>query len=69
VNDKPIRPATAGRILAEQRVKVLKRCKHCGELFDGIRTRIYCSDKCRNDAGNEKKRKEPGSPKRKYTIR
>jgi hypothetical protein len=37
----------AARIRAGRRRRLVKRCEVCGESFEGIAQRRYCSDRCR----------------------
>lgn len=37
----------AARIRASRRRRLLKHCEVCGEPFEGIAQRRYCSDRCR----------------------
>jgi len=41
---------------ARQRTIVVHKCEKCGETFNGVLQARFCSDKCRYDAANERRR-------------
>jgi hypothetical protein len=43
----------AARIRARRRRRFVKRCEVCGEPFEGIAQRRYCSDRCRMRAARK----------------
>jgi hypothetical protein len=49
----------AARIQASRRRRQLKHCEVCGEPFEGIAQRRYCSDRCRMRAARGQENKPP----------
>lgn len=41
---------------ALQRTIIVHKCERCGETFSGVRQARFCSDKCRYDAANERRK-------------
>ena len=41
---------------ARQRTIIVHECKQCGETFNGVRQALFCSNKCRYDAANERRK-------------
>jgi hypothetical protein len=41
---------------ARQRAVVVHKCEQCGETFSGVRQARFCSDKCRYDAANARRK-------------
>jgi hypothetical protein len=41
---------------ARQRAVIVHQCEKCGQTFNGVRQARFCSDKCRYDAANERRR-------------
>lgn len=48
----------AGAQPGSRRVAVTHQCEYCGQDFSGVRQARFCSDKCRYDAANERRRAE-----------
>jgi predicted nucleic acid-binding Zn-ribbon protein len=40
-------PSEMARQLAARRQRVQRACLHCGQVFEGLRKRRFCSDACR----------------------
>ena len=49
---------TAGAALAAQREIVSKKCLECGDSFDGIKKKAYCTEKCKQAAKYKRKKAE-----------
>lgn len=49
MTDEEIR-SRAAQLNAARRRKIEKHCEVCGEPFEGLAQRRYCSDQCRNRA-------------------
>ena len=47
---KKSQASEAGRLLASLRETKLLTCPSCGEMFEGIGRRVYCSKRCRQAA-------------------
>ncbi len=41
---------------ARQRTIVVHECERCGDTFNGVRQARFCSDKCRYDAANDRRK-------------
>lgn len=46
----------AGAQPVRQRKIIAHLCKQCGKSFEGVRQAVYCSDKCRYDAANKRRK-------------
>ena len=46
----------AGAQPVRQRQVITHQCKQCGTSFKGVRQAVYCSDKCRYDAANKRRK-------------
>lgn len=44
--------------MSKMRVKFEKPCKHCKNLFVGLKKQRFCSDKCRYAAAYQKRKNE-----------